>query len=595
MHHGLRIEAVSISLLFIMLAFPCTALYDFEGLAFRPSAQGELVGEVVTAGTYGLTNPPVECTITLGRAPEWARIYGGVWGGTEKYSGWAQFAVNGKPMDRITLYGQDDRNEGVYCSGHGVYWIAQDATGLLSAGKNTITLSTSRGESGNRIDGRVYAIVVVAAVGKDGGEATRYVVLEGNENLHGEGWAGTTPTRRDRVEVPIGGMLTGGVRKADLSVLLVATNRGQPDYVLFNGADLGIAPKMGTYLPAAKDIGNEQSYDATGGAGFESRYVDMEVFDVTSLLAGDNFLCFERGRDLDGDGNITTTGATPEGEDYIHPCLAILSATREGAASPPSLSMEPPDIRNAYAGERAEVTAVVWNTGTRLNSPVTVTLFVDGTRIGSTDVMLSPAGRAEVSLPWDASEGTHAVAIEATATGAVPARVTKTLMVGTPADLVVSVSRPVRQDEEPSPAATTPFPLAALAGGSGIALWLCLRRTSLFPLLAAAAIVSSLFLVLAAGAAPAASGQFVTYSLPIEIRNAGGSDAPAFLVTVVLDGERVARVSIPGVPAGEAVHRDITIHTTPGHHSVTVIADEEGTVPERDCGNNRVDATYDFP
>ncbi|HOS82552.1 MAG TPA: DUF3344 domain-containing protein [Methanolinea sp.] len=596
MHTARSAITACIVLSLIVFATPCTALYDFEGLAFRPAAMGEVDGRLVTAGTFGLVNPPMECTITLDRAPVWARMYCGVWGGTERYTGWVRFTVNGRPMEQITLYGQDDRTEGIYCSGHGVYWIARDATSLLSPGQNTISVSTSKGESGSRIDGRVYAVMVVAAVEDTTGIATRYIIMEGNENLHGEGWSGTNPTRKDRVEVPIGGMPTGSVKKADLSVFLAATNRGQPDYVLFNGADMGVVPAKGTYLPGAKDIGNEQSFDAAGGEGIESRYVDMESFDVTGHLRAENLLVFERGRDLDGDGNITTTGATPEGEDYVHPCLVILAAEREGQASSPALSVEPFEINNAYAGERAEVKAVVWNTGRALKVPVTVSLLVDGTRVGSTEVTLSPAGRADVSLPWDAAGGTHLVSVEATAPGATPGKAEKSMKVGTPVDLVVSVGPPERQDGPgSSPMATTPFPIAALAGGSAIGLWLCSRRSGLLPLIVTVAAVSSLLVIPFVHASPAAGTSFTAYSLPVEIRNTGGSDAPAFPVTVILDGEKVTRISVPGVPAGGFVRQDIAVYTTPGRHTVSVIADEEGTVAERNRTNNRADATYDFP
>jgi len=592
--YAARPEAFTCILLsLLVLAIPCTALYDFEGLAFRPAAQGEVAGEVVSAGTFGLANPPMECTITLDRAPKWARIYCGVWGGTEKYSGWAQFTVNGKPTDRITLYGQDDRTDGVYCSGHGVYWIAQDATGLLGPGENTISASTSKGEAGSKIDGRVYAVMVVAAVEKDGGDATRYVILEGNENLHGEGWSGTNPTRRDRVEISIGEIPSEAVKKAELSVLLVATNRGQPDYVLFNGVDLGVAPKMGTYLPGTKDIGNEQSYDATGGAGVESRYVDMESFDVTGIVRAGNLLVFERGRDLDGDGNITTVGATPEGEDYIHPCFAVLAVTRSGSASSSSLAVDSLEVRNAYAGEPAEITAVVRSTGAAPGGPVSVTLMVDGVSAGSRDVTLPPSGWVEVTLPWTAAEGTHAIAVEAAAAGASSGRADKTMKVGTPVDLAVTIGQPARQDAASAPQATTPFPLAALGMAPALGWWLYTGRSRNVALLLAAGMVLAVFAVPVVQAS--ASAQIIAYTLPIEVRNLGGSDAPAFEVTVFLDGERVTQLSMAGLFAGGVVREQVTLHTSPGPHTVLVIADEKCVIPEREKGNNRADARYDFP
>lgn len=576
--------------LLVTLVLPCSALYDFEGIPFRTVARGEVVGEVIVEGTYGLTAPPVECTVTLDRAPRWARVYCGVWGGTEKYVGWARITVNGRPLDQVTLYGQDDRTEGVYCSGHGVYWIARDATGILAKGENTIAVTTSRGEAGSKIDGRVFCVAVVAVVERDRGDATRYVVLEGNENLHGEGWSGTNPTRRDRVEIPLKGMPHGGMRWANLSVILVTTNRGQPDYVVFNGVDLGVPQLAGT-----RDIGNEQSMDASGGTGFASRYVDVEIFDVAHLMREDNVLVFERGRDTDGDGTITTSGATPEGEDYIHPCLAVLAAGREGPVSPPSLAFEYLGVRNAYTGERAEVTAEVWNAGGRSDGPVEVSFLVDGTRAGTARVSLTPAGMAKVAFPWDAVEGVHTIALEATVPGAGPAYVEERVKVGTPADIAVSVGQPVRRESAATARATTPFPVAALAFGTALGLLLRTRRVRLVPFLAAVAIVAVLVPVPAVWAAPAQGSPLVEYVLPVEVRNDGGSDAPPFSITVILDGEKVARCRVEGVPAGGTVREEIAVHAVPGRHSLLIIADEEGRVAERNRDNNRVDGTYEFP
>ncbi|OPX73552.1 MAG: hypothetical protein A4E38_00029 [Methanoregulaceae archaeon PtaB.Bin108] len=590
-------HAVSISILLtiFLLCVPCAALYDFEGLAFRPAAQGEVVGEVVTAGTYGLTNPPMECRINLDRAPKWARIYCGVWGGTERYSGWAQFTINGNPIDRLTLYGQDDKNEGTYCAGHGVYWIAQDATTLLGPGDNVISVTTSKGEAGSKIDGRVYAVMVVAAVEKDGGETTRYVVLEGNENLHGEGWSGTNPTQKNRVEIPVDGLPTDEVHKADLSVLLVASGRGQPDYVFFNGADLGVVPATGTYLPGAKDIGDERSFDASGGQGIETRYVDMESFDITGLIRENNFLVFDRGHDLDGDGNISTTGATPEGEDYIHPCLAILTVTRSGTSISPALKVDSLEITNAYAGGEATISAVVRNTGSPLPGPVTIQVTIDGVVLESREVTLPPEGWVTVSVPWKAAEGTHALMFEASAEGAAPGKAEKSVMAGTPPDLVVSMSQPLRQDSAPEPHATTPFPLAGLAGGSVLGWWLYCRRPGARALIVAGALITAILFTPLVTAATTTSGQFATYTLPIEIRNAGGSDATSFTVTISLDGEKVAQVEIPGISSGDSVQEKVSLHTTPGTHTIVVIADEKGMLPELERENNRAEARYEFP
>ena len=85
---------------------------------------------------------------------------------------------------------------------------------------------------------------------------TRYVIAEGNENLHGEGWAGTLQTRKDSASVAFGSV-GDRIDSALLTLLLLATQSGQPDYVVFNGHDLGVGD----------DIGDERSFNADGCAG----------------------------------------------------------------------------------------------------------------------------------------------------------------------------------------------------------------------------------------------------------------------------------------------------------------------------------------
>ena len=249
--------------------------------------------------------------------------------------------------------------------------------------------------------------------------------------------------------------------------------------------------------------------------------------------------------------------------------------------------------RLAYAGEPAEITAVVRSTGAAPGGQVSVTLMVDGVSAGSRDVTLPPSGWVEVTLPWTAAEGIHAIAVEAVAAGASSGRAEKTVKVGTPVDLAVSICQPTRQDTSAPPQATTPFPIAALAGAPVLGWWLYTGRSRNVALLLTAGMVLAVFAVPVVQAS--ASSQVIAYTLPVEVRNLGGSDAPAFEVTVLLDGERVTQISVAGLPAGGVVREQVTLHTTPGPHMVLVIADEKGVIPEREKGNNRADARYDFP
>lgn len=63
--------------MFVLLIIGClactipavSALYTFEGIPLTVTAQGEVEGDILTFGTYGLSEPPVDVTFTLPRTP----------------------------------------------------------------------------------------------------------------------------------------------------------------------------------------------------------------------------------------------------------------------------------------------------------------------------------------------------------------------------------------------------------------------------------------------------------------------------------------------------------------------------------------------
>jgi subtilase family serine protease len=98
-------------------------------------------------------------------------------------------------------------------------------------------------------------------------------------------------------------------------------------------------------------------------------------------------------------------------------------------------------------------------------------------------------------------------------------------------------------------------------------------------------------------ASPAAAADSTrTYTLPVTIKNIGGSDATAFAVTVYLDGEKIAIKDFSeGLETGKETTADIPVHTTPGSHQVRVVADETATLRDADRANNVAESTYTFP
>jgi len=582
-----------------LLIAPVSAIYDFEGIPLDTVAQGEVQGDVLTFGTYGLTDPPLEYTFSLPSRPIWARVYTGVWGGTEKYTGWEELAVNNGVPSRLNLFGRDDQNEEVYVTGYGVYWIARDCTDELHGGKNTVSLKTSRGLAESKIDGRVYGIFVVAVVEDADGQTTRYWIAEGNENLHGEGWSGTNPTRHDSCEVSFDKADPLTAVDADLTVLLLASTKGQPDYVQFNGKDLGVSPAdMTNYPEGALDIGNERCGDATGGTGTDARYLDVETFDVGGLLQENNLVFFERGRDLDGDGEITTTGAKPEGEDYIHPCIAILAVKTSGSGSGPDFAVDAPVAKGAYAGEEASVQATVRNYGTLPAGSVRVIFSVDGT-VEQT-IALDPAvsGVQVVETNLILTEGQRTISVRVEADGDLDPsdnEASASFRVGTIPDLGVSIGTPARAGTESTGSQQSPVPVLAAVAGLCAAFFIVRRPPGgklAAPLIACALIAPSMLLIVS----PAAAAGYEDYVVPITITNGGGSDAPSFDLTIYLDGARAAVKHLDdGVKAGETIAIEIPLYTTPGTHRLRVVADESGEVRDANRGNNAAEGDYAFP
>lgn len=597
-------------ILLLLLVPYCMAMYDFEGLPFSNAAQGEVTGDVLVFGSYGLLDPPRTLEFDVPYEIQWARTYVGVWGGTPRYTGWVQTTVNGRPFEKITLYGQDDKTPNVYCTGYGVYWIAYDTTSLCVQGHNTVIATTSQGQPENKLDGRIYAVVTVLVVKEPKGGNTQYWILEGNQNLHGEGWSGLNPTQHEETTVSISVPDTSGLEHANLTVMYLTSTRGQPDYLQFNGNDLGQVVSGPNYPEGARDIANERSFDA----GYvlnpvDGRYWDIEIFDVTRLVkSGENDVKFFRGRDMDGDGIVTETGEKPEGEDYLHPVVVILTLQKpKPEATTPDLTIPKIEVTNAFEGVSATVEVTIENLGTTPQSPAELKISVDGAPLSTQQITIEKSGVQQVSVPWQTVMGTHAVRAEIIVEGdsdRTNNAAEKQVMVGALPDLAVSAGPPSRPSSGGSSASTPlPVPLVVLAIGLAAVLLSILRNRGPpeHPVLVRVLAVGFAALLVSAGTGivttpVSADTQTSLYLLPVTVKNVGGSDAAAFSVTIYLDGEKVATKSYDtGIAAGKEVSADIPIHTVPGSHSVKIVADEGEKVKDSNRGNNVVETTYTFP
>jgi subtilase family serine protease len=317
---------------------------------------------------------------------------------------------------------------------------------------------------------------------------------------------------------------------------------------------------------------------------------------------------FQRGRDLTGDGVITESGEKPEGEDYLHPVFAMLTIHKPRTqTSGPDLSVKQVTLKDAYAGENATISATLENLGAGTKSPVTLLFSIDGNPIGSQTITLEQSGIQQVSAPWTAIAGHHTIQVEAQIAGDTNNTnniVKQEADIGGLPDLKVSLNPPVKsgdtaQDQK------SPLDSSLLVGAlviTGIVTLKKYRPPRKPPACLKTVIgLSLIILVIGAGiplvASPAAAAENTrTYTLPVMIKNIGGSDATAFAVTVYLDGEKIAiQDFVEGLKAGKEITADIPVHTTPGSHQVRVVADETATLRDSNRANNVAESIYIFP
>ncbi len=342
---------IIIAAMFTLLVHPVFADYNFDGVPSTDqlvgAAYGTINGSVYVDGGHGVGISPYTQSFNV---PEgeviWARLYAGVWGGSEENTGSIAVTFNGEEMDTLELEGVNDNNPNVYCSGHGVYWIVYDVTYNTTSGPIDAMVTTS-----GAIDGRVYGVVLIAVYEEPDGEEVKCWINEGNVNLHGSGWSGEfEPNDEARAEFP-GTLDVDKFTVARLSVFYLTGTPGLNDYIYFNNQKLCDGDNC-------DDIANSR------------RSFDFKTFDVIEYL----------------DPVANKAEFKVGDEDYLHPVLAVLTLHSElkiiSAFSTP-LGLDDKGILNdngrpRHAGDNeTEIAAEVVDTGIGIQS-VTVDLSAIG-------------------------------------------------------------------------------------------------------------------------------------------------------------------------------------------------------------------------
>ncbi|HOI59578.1 MAG TPA: CARDB domain-containing protein, partial [Methanoculleus sp.] len=85
------------------------------------------------------------------------------------------------------------------------------------------------------------------------------------------------------------------------------------------------------------------------------------------------------------------------------------------------------------------------------------------------------------------------------------------------------------------------------------------------------------------------------YTVPVTIKNGGGSDVGAFDLTIYLDGDKAAVKHVDGIGAGATVTINVPLYTTAGKHRLKIVADEGSTIKDSNRANNAAEGEYVFP
>lgn len=373
------------TLIIFMYVSPCLATYNFEGIPEQDelieATSGTVKGGLYVDGGEGLKETPYVQEFNVpGDSVKWARAYVGVWGGTEKKTGTLDFTVNGKDFESVDLEGEADKgddegqNPSIYCTGHGVYWVAYDVSTNISTGPVKVEVKTE-----GDIDGRIYGIILAAVYEDKDGEDTKYWIKEGNLNLHGEGWSGDLASTHDEGYAEFSGNIdTDKYKTATLAVAYLCGSPGLEDSLYFNDEQLSDGDNK-------NDIANSRSY------------FDLKFFDVLDFLTeDDNEVKFQR-----------------DDEDYVHPVLAALTLGTEEAGSSSDLIVSGLTLPVLCAGEDNVIKANIKNIGKDSASSFQAALYADDEVVSTATVSsLASEKNKTIEFNWKpASDGQRALKV----------------------------------------------------------------------------------------------------------------------------------------------------------------------------------------
>lgn len=580
----------------IFIPDQASADYDFDGFPLMTIKKGCIRGGVfVDAGDKcgcGLTPYTTHYDVPDGEIV-WARVYVGVWGGTEDYHGWVNASFNDLPLGNVTLRGKDDTNEHTYAASHGVHWVwfdnVRDKIGPGRENRATARTEGVFGGSGS-FDGRVYGLFLMSVYENDALPFISYWFNEGHECLNYVNEHDNCTTSFEGSIDPV------NATSASLYTIQLCGGADEADLLYLNGCQLGY------------DVA-----DSSSGYG-----ADVDKFNVTDCLGSSgNTVEFRRGSDSDGDEAI----GPEEGEAYLHPVSAVLVVEHRNGTEPEmtgaelSVSM---DITGEMTGEMTDggtvvITAFVENTGGKDADNFTVSFHVGNTVIETRRITVGGGEKMELRAAWNATAGRHKLGVMADAAANIAEGdetnnvAAMEIYIRTKADLSVEIGTPVRKEADGS-RGTDPF--------NGVLMGLI--PVLFLPLMAIfsserrkrnTAAIIMLMIIIAGGIGiynyknawdGDNDGQQnppcpMDWDIPVVVRNTGETACENCSVALYIDGMRERLMNVERIEGNSQLEKSfgIMLERT-GEHLVKVIVDEVNGIAESNETNNISERRFAF-
>ena len=398
------------------ITMPSAAYYNWYGYPMQGEASenaqfayngtvsnGTVVGGVYVGCGHGLDYTPYTQSFNVPDGTvKFAHLYVHVWHGTEDYQGklkvyytnatgtYILFANGTDAEGNLTLGGDEDNNDNVWTSTHGVSWVWYDVKDYVTPGENSATAYTYKISSG--FDGRVGAIELVVVYENASMNETRYWVVQGHDALAYE--TSGYPAKDYGYAYFNGTINPDEWDTGMLYTTWIAGDQGDNDSLWFNGHLL---------CEGCTNYGQ--------GSYLDTRWFVVKNDTINYLNPTDNYAKYWR-----------------DGDAYVHWMNAILVLTKTSPAPDLVVSeIESPMLASheytlgVVANHTYKVNATIKNQGADIASASHATLSVNGNVVDTQPVpSLAPGNCSEVSFTWTPSApGTYTLRVTADALGEV--------------------------------------------------------------------------------------------------------------------------------------------------------------------------------